>query len=268
MSEIERFANYVDSDVIVDLFDKYQKHLGDNRTLAAKECGITPKSVYDWENRSEDVKYSTKMKILEKIIEELPVETFQYITDNLYNSSTETLLTCLSTLYEQAYDTKSEKEYLSVIHMFESITKKYAGLIYNNRELEVNGMFLKLSDFAKKHGYVWTPKQTVLYDLNKIKQIIPQIISSWIYHGLPLSAEELASRTKFPLEVVTTVGSTLNQQLLMTPPPSENILDNNIRAGVFLTGSNKIMMSEYALIDTSGSSISSSTRKSQLQLGV
>lgn len=245
MSYFEKFSNYVDSDSIAELFNKYQKYVGDNRTLAAKECGITPKSVYDWENRSEDVKHSTKIKVLEKIIEEMPVETFQYITDKLYNSSSETLLTCLSTLYEQSYDSKSESEYLAIVNIFENITKKYAGLIYNNRELEVNGMFLKLSEFAKMRGYGWKPQQTILYDFNKIKQMIPQIISSWIYYGLPQTPEELSARTKFPLEIVLTVGSALNQQLLLSSKEKGGI-DENIKAGIFLAGDAGIMMSATA----------------------
>jgi len=73
-----------------------------------------------------------------------------------------------------------------------------------------------------------------------------------MYYGLPLSAEELASRTKFPLEFVKTVGDELGQQLLSHPPSKsgEGIrpLGEGIRVGVYLEGKEKTMMSTAATL--------------------
>jgi len=252
MSMIEKYANYVDTEGIITLFGKYQKSLGDNRTLAAKECDITPKSVYDWESLKENVKHSTKVRVLEKIIQDLPVETFSYLTQKLYDSSTETLISCLTTLYETSFDAKDEKEYLQKVKDFENMTRKYAGLIYKHRDLEVNHMFSKLSTYAKSQRYYWKPQQTILYDSETVKQMIPQIISSWIYYGLPMSAEELASRNKFPLEFVKTVEEGLDQQLLLHPPLESGKeirpLEEGVRVGMYLEGKGGIMMSTAATL--------------------
>lgn len=252
MSMIEKYANYVDTEGIITLFGKYQKSLGDNRTLAAKECDITPKSVYDWEALKENVKHSTKVKVLEKIIEDLPVETFSYLTQKLYDSSTETLISCLTTLYETSFDAKDEKEYLQTVKEFENVTRKYAGLIYKHRDLEVNHMFSKLSTYAKSQRYHWKPQQTILYDSETVKQMIPQIISSWIYYGLPMSAEELASRNKFPLEFVKSVEEGLDQQLLSHPPLESGKeikpLEEGVRVGMYLEGKGGIMLSTAATL--------------------
>jgi len=242
-------------DGIIALFDKYQKSLGDNRTLAAKECDITPKSVYDWEALKENVKHSTKVKVLEKIIEGLPVETFSYLTQKLYDSSIETLMSCFTTLYEMSFDAKDEKEYLQHVNEFENINRKYAGLIYKHRDLEVNHMFSKLSSYAKSQNYHWDLHQTVLYDSEMVKQMIPQIISTWVYYGLPLSAEELAARTKFPLEIVSTVGNELNRQLLSLPSSktSKEVIesDEDIDVGLWFKGKEKTMMSTAATLKRS-----------------
>ena len=257
MSIVEKYADFVNTEGIISLFDKYQKSLGDNRSLAANECDITPKSVYDWENLKENVKHSTKVKVLEKIIEDLPVETFSYLTHKLFDSSTETLMSCLTTLYEMSFDAKDEKEYLTCVNEFENTSRKYAGLIYKHRDLEVNHMFSKLSGYAKSQNYHWNPHQTILYDSEMVKQMIPQIISSWVYYGLPISAEELSARTKFPLDIVSTVGNELNQQLLSLPTSTTGEIaspltsttaditriDEGIHAGLWIEGTGKTMIS-------------------------
>ena len=172
MSYVEKFANYLNSDEITELFDNYQKMLGGNRTLAAKQCGITTKTIYDWKNRKEGIKYSTKIKILETLIERYPVDTFLHMTSNLHILSLETLLAGLSTLYERSFDVKSESEFLELAKLFEITVHKYSGLIHNNKELEVGNMFRKLYEFAKMKGYNWKPRQAILYDLDTVKQMM------------------------------------------------------------------------------------------------
>lgn len=263
MSIVEKYASLVETEGIIELFDKFEKSKDGNRTLAAKECDITTKSVYDWSKLKENVKLSTKMKVFQKIMEQMPVETFSYLTKKLYDSSTETLMSCLTTIYEQSFDAKNETEYLHHVHEFEKISKEYAGLIYNHRDLEVNHMFSKLHSFAKSESFDWKPSQTVLYDSEKVKQMIPQIISTWVYHGLPLSAEELASRTKFPLEIVQTVGDELNQQLL-AQPPIENSgtitdMEGGVRAGIFLEGNENMMISTAGTLRRTSRSVEGST---------
>jgi len=252
MNLLEKYAGYIDTEGIRTLFGKLQKCLGDNRTAAAEECGITTKAVYDWEKQKEGIKLSTKIKILEKTIDELPVETFHYLTQNLYDLSSETLMSCLTTLYEQSFDVKDEKEYLTYVNEFENVSRKFAGLIYKNRDLEVNHMFSKLSTHAKSQNYHWKPHQTVLYDSEMVKRMIPQIISSWVYYGLPISAEELATRNKFPLEVTQVVGDELNQQLLSHPPlesgEGDRTSEEDLRVGLYFEGKEKTMMSTAATL--------------------
>lgn len=255
MRYVEKFANYVDSDEIAELFDKYQKKLGDNRTLAAKECGITPKAVYDWTKGKEGVKQSTKIKILETLLEKAPVETFLHMTNNLHTSSLETLLAGLSSLYEKSFEVESEREYLELTKLFENITREYSGLIHNNKGLEVSRMFAKLHDLAKRKGYDWKPHQTILYDLDEVKQMLTQIIGLWVYGGLPQSAEELAARTKFPLEIVSDIGYEINQQLMQVPKSTkENVTLESLRAGIFIEGDKGVMMSTARALRTASTS--------------
>ena len=217
MEYVEKYANYADSEGIIDLYDKFEKSLRENRTLAAKECGITKASVYGWKTRKEDLKHSTKVKILETLIKKLPLETFLYLTEKLYNSSSETLLSCLSTLYEQSFDANNEGNFLRTVKAFENIVEKYAGLIYKNRDLEVNKLFLTLNSLAKSKNYHWIPHQTVLLEYTAVQQLIPQMVASWFYPTFPHSIEELAERSNLSLDIVQDVNDELNKQVLSLP---------------------------------------------------
>ena len=253
MDLLRKYAGYIDTEGIQTLFGKLQKYLGDNRTAAAEECGITTKAVYDWEKEKEGVKLSTKVKVLEKAIDELPVETFHYLTQNLYDSGSETLMSCLTTLYEQSFDAKDEKEYLTYVNEFENASRKFAGLIYKHRELEVNHMFSKLFTYAKSQNYLWGPHQTILYDSERVKQMISQLINLWAYYGLPATPEEIASRHKFPLEIVKGVRDGLKQNLLARPSlesdkATSTSSEDKIRVGIYFQGDDKTIMSTAATI--------------------
>ena len=220
----EKYANYLDSEGAILLFDKLQKEFGNKLEPTATECGITKASVYGWRTRKEDVKHSTKVKILETSIEKLPLDTFLYLTDKLYKSSSETLLTCLSTLYEQTYDAKNADEFLKTVNMFENIVKKYAGLIYQEHDLEVNKLFLSMNDFAKSKNFHWMPHQTVLLEYTAVQQLVPQMVAMWFHPTFPHSIEELAERRNLPLDIVQDVYDELNKQVLSMPlSPNEEI---------------------------------------------
>jgi len=214
MKYVEKYANYLDSEGTIHLFEKLQKSLGDKLEPTAVECGITKASVYGWKTRKGDVKYTTKLKILEKLIEKLPLETFLYLTEKLLRSSSETLLSSLSTIFEQTFDAKDETEFLETVRMFENITEKYAGLIYKNRELEVAKLFLTMKEFSNSKNYRWRPRQTILLEYDAVKNLIPQIVASWFYSGFPQSTTELSERNNLPLDIVEDVYDEFNQQFL------------------------------------------------------
>ena len=233
MKYIEKYANYLDSDGTAHLFDKLQKESGGKLEPTAAECGIAKASVYGWKTRKEDLKHITKVKVLEKAIEKLPVDTFLYLTDRLYKSSSETLLSCLSTLYEQSFDVNNEDEYLKTVHVFENIVKKYGGIIYKNRDLEVNKLFLSMSDFAKSKNYHWFPHQTVLLEYTAVKQLIPQMVVSLFYPNFPQSPEELAKRNNLPLDIVQDVNDEFNKQMSLMPQvPGSSIPERTYFGGV------------------------------------
>ena len=63
---------------------------------------------------------------------------------------------------------------------------------------------------------------------------------------MPSSAEELAVRTKFPLEIIENVGKELQTQFMISASSETGFStksDTEINVGLYFTGSGKTMMS-------------------------
>jgi len=245
----EKYASLVNADMVKTLFEKLAILLGDNRTKAADECGLTRKAIYDWDNLKEEIKLSTKEKVLEQSLEQMPIETLDYLTKQMHDSSSDVLMSYLSSIYERVYDTKKESDFLQVTGKFEDATRTYAGLIYKKLDYEVDDMMKELSLFAKSQNIKWMPHPVHLYDSNDLKKIIPQIVNSWIYYGLPQTPEELASRLKIPKDVVDIVGETLNREFYPLPDPQQrDKTSSGIEIGYYVAGNEKTMLSAAATL--------------------
>lgn len=211
LDSAERYAGFVTRDMLVILFDKLKKHLNGNKTKAAEQCDLTRKTIDDW-GKSGNVKLDTREKVLEQLIDELPIDTFGYLTNQLSNSSTDSLMSYLSTIYETTFNTTNTDEFLQLANQFEHATRQYAGLIYNKLDHEVNDMIMELENHAKSAKIEWSPTVFHLYDSEQIKHVIPQIINSWVYSTIPQTREEMALMNKVPREVIDIVGDTLNKE--------------------------------------------------------
>lgn len=264
----KKYGGLINAEGVRELFSKLERHLGDNRTKAAEECAITRKAIYDWENLRQDIKLENKIKVLETLIEKLPVDSLEYLTKLMHDNGSEALMSYLSVIYQQACDAGTEQEFLFSANQFENAIRNFAGLAYKKLDYEVTDMIANLVSHAKSQHFNWTPKQFHLYDSDSIKQMIPQIISSWIYLGMPQTLEELTERSKFPLEVVNIVSDTLKQfytPVALHTMPTEGYEENGIEAGIYVYGNDKLMLSEMKNIATAGTIIASSRLRKSLK---
>lgn len=249
----EKYATFVNARMVKELFSTLTKHLGDNTSKAAEECDLTRKTVYDWDNSKEEVKMSTKVKVLETLIEKLPAETLLYLTQQLRDAGADVLMSYLSTLYEKTFDAENNEDAGRQLKEFEKATKMFAGVIYQKLDTETNNLTRQLSIFAGSKNIQWTPKPIKLYDYDTLNEIIPRIINSWVYFGLPQSPEELSSRLKVPLEITEIVGKTLNEQFLPiqqkslhdrgTTSGTEDFEESQgVEVGYYIYGNSRLMM--------------------------
>ncbi len=266
----EKYASLVNAEMIMTLFEKLTKYLGDSRAKAADECGITRKAIYDWDNLKEEIKLSTKEKVLDQLLEQMPVETLDYLSKQMHDYSSDAIMSYLSTIYEKTFDTKTESEFLQLTNRFEDATKRYAGLIYKKLDYEVDDMAKQLVSLAKSNSILWKPTLIHLYDSEDLKKIIPQIINAWIYYGLPQTPEELSLRLKVPLEVVNVVGQTLNKEFFPITHPKQSLEKTSsgitklpFEVGYYITNKTKTMMSNAATRHYEGSSSTEVTALTQ-----
>lgn len=269
---VERYAGIINRDMLIALFGKLTKHLG-TKVKAAEQCDLTRKTIDDWE-KSGNIKLDTKEKVLEQLIDVIPVETFGYLTKQLYDSSSYSLMSHMSTIYEKSFDANNENEFLQLVNQFENSSKQYAGLIYNKLDAEVSDMKMELENYAQSKGFNWDPQTFHLYDSNQIKTIIPQIINTWVYSTVPLTRKEMAETNKVPLEFVNIVGDTLNTEFFQSSDIklSEesrqfvNELRQDTELGFYIRTSGSVMLGNSGIIDLKKSrlTLESDTAKPEL----
>lgn len=251
----EQYAGFITKDMILSLFEKLKRHLGDNMAKTAEACDLTRKTAYDLE-KSMDIRLSTKEKVLEQLLEQIPLPTLEYLTKQMHDASSDSLMSYLSTIYEKAFDTHDKDEFLKLSNEFEFATKNFAGLVYKKLDFEVSDMLHGLQEWASQNNIDWKPKEFHLYDSETIKKVVPEIINMWIYSSFPMSKEELANRNKVPLGLIDVVGNTLNQTFFPYyggEEESEELVNprtEGTEVGFYITRGHKTMLGSTASIPT------------------
>src|SRR5947208_1328085 len=106
----EKYARLLSDDDTISLFNRLKEVVG-NIKEAAERCGLTRKSVYDWENLTQEIRLATKERVLEQSLELLPIDTLEYLTKQTVDAAYEVLLSNLGTLYENALEQKEPAEF-------------------------------------------------------------------------------------------------------------------------------------------------------------
>ena len=141
----DKYAGMLTEEDVANLFDLLVKKLSNNRSEAARRCGLTGKATYDWEDTAY-VKLGTKKKVLNASLGETFLETIEYLLGRSANRSLDLLRTFLSTLYADAIEAPSKEDFEAALNRFEKIHIRYQGTIKDGIQDEVTDM----SSFLRK----------------------------------------------------------------------------------------------------------------------
>lgn len=151
----KEYANLLNDETVISLFEELIKINKGNRTKAAKKCGLSRKTVYDWPATKEDIKLSTKIKVLDEAFNQIPEESLEKIMERLSDSGTDVLTSYLSSIYEKAFSAKSKKNLSVLLDRFNIISEKYSGWIYKNLDFELEDMMEKLASYSETKNIDW-----------------------------------------------------------------------------------------------------------------
>lgn len=141
----DKYAGMLTEEDAANLFGLLVQKLGNNRSEAARRCGLTGKATYDWEDTAY-MKLGTKKKVLNAALGETFLETTEYLLGRSTNRNLDLLRTILSTLYADAIEAQSKEDFEAALNRFEKIHTRYQGTIRDGIQDEVTDM----SSFLRK----------------------------------------------------------------------------------------------------------------------
>jgi len=187
----EKYAGILTEEDVGNLFDSLVKKLANNRSEAARRCGLTGKATYDWE-RTAYVKLATKKKVLEASLEEDFIETVEYLLGRSSDRSVDLLRAALSMLHADAIEADSRAGFEPVFQKFERIRARYQGFIKDNIRDEVEDMTHALRNRALELGVATAEKS--VDELSPRELIDGLQILGHIYLESPQEAQTFAER--------------------------------------------------------------------------
>jgi hypothetical protein len=187
----DKYAGMLTEEDVGNLFGLLVKKLDDNRSEAARRCGLTGKATYDWEEATY-VELGTKRKVLEASLRENFLETVEFLLGRSKSRSLDLLRTILSTLYANALETTSGNDFENTLAKFETIRLRHQGLIKDGIQDEITDMASLLRKRASELGV--HVKERTINEFSGEEMINALQLIGHVYVENPIEAERFAVR--------------------------------------------------------------------------
>jgi len=225
----EKYANLLTLEDVVQLFKLLEKAIG-NKAEAAKICGLERKTTYGWEIAKE-IRLNTKKKVLAALIENLPEETLDFMTEKSVQASVDILRTYLFAIYEKAVDERNTSNFLRLTSKFEETRHKYASLIVDHLENEVGNMLELIPEKASELGVIFKPSPLNVVRLSEFsKLLLPSLIKAISMLRPYVPEGEIASIFNIPHEFVQTLSTVLQEHYIAIRMPTPMKIESTTAA--------------------------------------
>ncbi len=209
----DTYAPLLSEEDVSILFNLLAKKLNNNRSRAARTCGLTGKATYDWE-RTSYVKLGTKKKVLEASLRENFLCTMQYLLNMSNERNQDLLQNILSSLYADAQEATTPDCFKQALAQFDTIRQHNLGKIRDGLQAEVTDMTQSLQNKAAELGVSVPQKSIEEFSAAEILRIFA--IIGQTYSKDPAEAEVLAQKTiQLPSNVAKPILHTF--KLLCSP---------------------------------------------------
>jgi len=208
MSLAKKYADLVDKEDLNYLVSSLPGGISE----ISRRCKLTRRTLYRLQ-QEENIRQETKTKVLEACLETSPSETLRYLVRRSKDRSTSILLTCLSSIYENAVSARSAEEFKTCLDNFIEARSQHFGLISDEIEDEVSSM-LRFLDEKASELTVELPVETLrTTKCSQLVETIPRLIQD-IYAGR--TAEGLSKTYNVPVELTRVLSDSL-----VAPPKLE-----------------------------------------------
>jgi hypothetical protein len=220
----EKYAGMLTEEDVGILFNLLAETLDGNRSEAARQCGLTGKATYDWQNASY-VKLSTKNKVLQASLTCNFIDTVEYLLSRSSDRTLDLLRTILENLYANALESAAPEQFANAYTNFEKVRTSHLGLIRDSIQSEVSEMMMPLREKAVTFGIVIEPKSINDFSSQELLNVIH--IIGQLYSENPLQAQEFAEKEiGLPSQTVKSIIETF-KNLCFTRRIQTNHFDEN-----------------------------------------
>ena len=195
----EKFAGILTRDDTGYLFNTLTEKLHGNRSEAARQCGLTGKTTYDWETAGY-VKFNTKRKVLEACLNINFLSTIEYLLKRSSGRTVDLLRTFLSEIYTEAIETNSQENFIDLLDKFHTLSTEYQWIINDRIKDEHADMLWILRQKALELNVPITPRSIDEISARELLENLPLI--SDIYRRNPQEAPNAIKTLNLPPQSV------------------------------------------------------------------
>lgn len=250
----DKYAGMLTEEDVANLFNSLAKQLGENRSEAARRCGLTGKATYDWEGVAY-VKLGTKKKVLEASLKEDFLSTVEYLLGRSSNRSLDLLRTILSTLYANALEATAADEFKAILTKFEAIRMTHRGMIKDGIYDEIADMSSMLRNKASDLGIPLEAK--AINDFSAEEMINAVQLIGHMYAENPAQAETFALKDlDLPVDALKPVIQTFKNLCFTRETQTTTVFDvhkiipEKVTLPVGLLLANSILSQQHAILGT------------------
>lgn len=218
---VDRYSQSLTKYDVKELFERLVEMKGNNVTAATREAGIQRKTVYDWENNSEDIRTSTKSKVLDASLKNDLHRTIEFLVRKNAMNHREILERYISMNCDEIMSINDPQEFQRRTMLFEKFMKSNSGAIHDTKTIPIEEMIDSINQKSTSLGVKGIAK-----DINLIS---PLVLSQKFIHLLEIFdmntmfKDEIAHKADLPKEFIERACKAINYFNPSTQPLGESV---------------------------------------------
>jgi hypothetical protein len=217
---VDRYAQSLTKYEVQTLFAELKEKSG-SLSAATRDAEITRKTVYDWENSSNDIKMDTKRKVLEASLESDLYGTMNFIVRKTEADYHEILERFINANIDKILSTDDKKEFQSMVSMFEKYLKLHSGSIYDVKTIPIDEIVDLINRKAVSFSVREIERDINLFSPQVLSQKFIQLLE--IINMKSMFKNQIAEKLKLPEGFVARALQASSYIDPPTEPPDERV---------------------------------------------
>jgi predicted DNA-binding protein YlxM (UPF0122 family) len=207
--DFQKYSSLLDEQQLLNLFDLVKSEAG-SVSEAARRCGIERKTIYDMMNKGNQVKISTKKRILKAALMADFEKSAELLLAKVVKNSGEIFFNYLSLVYQKTMRAKDAGEFTKATSRLEFILNRYAGLAVGSLQEELGSMENQLAERGARLGVKYDPPRLRLIETSRLEVTIPALMEDLLTVSRTDSLA-LANKWRLDPSVIISASKVVNE---------------------------------------------------------